>query len=81
MSEMLSSKWVKTRKPHKCFGCLRDFDKGTRLLRESWTDCGSAYTSYLCSDCNDYATSGTYPFCEFSYGGLRDTILEIVGER
>lgn len=31
MQETLTEKWVITRKPHKCYGCLRTFSVGTEI--------------------------------------------------
>jgi len=33
--DVLRQKWVKTRKPHQCYGCLREFPSGTQLHYQS----------------------------------------------
>ena len=31
MNTVLTEKIVRTRKPHNCWGCLREFPRGTRM--------------------------------------------------
>lgn len=75
MSSIIHSKYVKTRKPHVCFGCAREFPKGTVLNREAVEDGGSVFTAYMCPSCENVIRD-MYPFDEFSFGALRDTVLE-----
>lgn len=74
MSEIISHKYVKTRKPHNCFGCARKFPKGSILKREAVADGGVVFTAYMCPDCEDYLHSKDYDGDEFCYGDLREAI-------
>lgn len=76
MGEVIYHKYVKTRKPHNCFGCAREFPKGSILKRESVKDCGEVFNCYICPDCEDYLDSGDYTGEEFCFGDLRDAVFE-----
>ena len=54
MSTILSSKMVKTRKEHICFGCGRKFSKGVNMTRNNVADNGTVFTTYLCQSCERY---------------------------
>lgn len=45
---------VKTRKEHKCHGCLKLIPKGTVVYSQTGTDGKSIYTIYTCDDCRNY---------------------------
>lgn len=75
MPEIIAHKYVKTRKPHNCFGCAREFPKGSILKRETVKD-DEIFTAYICPDCEDYLDSADYTGEEFCYGGLREAVLE-----
>ena len=46
---------VTTRKPHKCYGCLKEIPKGTpTYMQVAKTDDGSLGNSYFCNVCKDY---------------------------
>lgn len=77
MSQIIQSKTVKTRKPHTCFGCAREFPKGTNMQREAVKDCGSVFTAYMCSSCYEYIDLYLFPFDEFGFGDLRDGVLKM----
>lgn len=76
MSEIIAHKYVKTRKPHKCFGCAREFPKGSILNREAVADGGTVFTAYVCPTCEDYLKSGDYTGEEFCFGDLREFVTE-----
>lgn len=76
MAEIIAHKYVKTRKPHNCFGCAREFPKGSILNREAIADGGTVYTCYICPDCEDYLDSSDYFGEEFCYGDLREAVFE-----
>jgi len=74
MTDFLTDKTVKTRKPHRCWGCGRTFPAGTELTLIEAVDFGDWYSSYWC------------PVCErvmfingenegFSFGELRNNDL------
>lgn len=81
MADVIAHKYVKTRKPHKCFGCAREFPKGSVLNREAVEDGGTVFTAYMCSDCEDYLNSGDYTGEEFCFGDLRESVLEKLTEK
>lgn len=75
MSVVISSKKVKTRAEHICFGCARSFPKGSIMHREGIADGGTVWTSYLCETCKAI-TSGMCYGDEFGYADLRDEAME-----
>ena len=50
--EVFNYAWVKCRKPHNCFGCGREFPKGTVMERQviNGTENG-IMTIHLCETC------------------------------
>lgn len=77
--ELLRSKEVKTLKPHRCFGCSREFPKGTKMKFEVWVDEGSAYNSYLCKTCQEVESELANEFggwIEYGEGDLREEAIE-----
>ena len=70
MSTLISEKWVKTRKPHKCFGCAKEYPKGSYMSRSSVTDCGTVWESYLCEVCQEYAAQNIDRYDSYGYGEL-----------
>ena len=81
MSEVIHHKYVKTRKPHTCFGCAREFPKGSILNREAVADGGSVFTAYMCPSCEEYIINELLPYDEFGFGDLRDGVLEMESEQ
>ena len=77
MSEFLRTKMVKTRKPHTCFGCLREFRAGTDMLFAVIKDV-DVFDAYLCKSCIEaqHRCGGG----EFGRGELRELALEIEAE-
>ena len=73
--DVLDRKIVLTRKSHICFGCGREFPKGTNMERSCVVDGGTAWTCYLCPTCTDIVSEMRYDD-EFSYGDLREEALE-----
>ncbi len=53
MVQVLEEKWVKTRKPHKCFGCQYKFPSGTRM-HTSTCVADYIYTLYFCKTCEKH---------------------------
>ena len=76
MADVISHKYVKTRKPHKCFGCAREYPKGSTLNREAIEDDGTVFTAYMCPECEDYLNSGDYSGDEFCFGQLYEAVIE-----
>ena len=50
--DFLSSKVVKTRKPHRCYGCLRLFPSRRKLTYTVCADAGEIVDGYICVPCN-----------------------------
>lgn len=72
MSEILSSKDVVTRKPHKCFGCNKIYPVKTSMCRQAIQDCGTVFTSYLCDTCEEVIARTFECGDEFGEGELYD---------
>ena len=75
MSELISSKIVKTRKPHFCFGCAREFPKETKMQYNTVKD-DEIFNTYICSTCLEVMNNMEYGD-EFCYGDLREDALEL----
>ena len=68
MCDVIDQRIVKTRKSHRCFGCLEMIPTGSNVLRSTITDGGEIYANYLCKDCmafsktlpSDYWVDGCY---------------------
>ena len=45
---------VVTRKPHKCWGCAREFPKGSKMGVLVYAECGEIYSTYWCDTCRAY---------------------------
>ena len=73
--DILGIKIVLTRTPHICFGCGREFLKGTNRERSCVVDGGCAWTCYLCPTCTDIRSEMRYDD-EFGYADLREEALE-----
>lgn len=54
MVELLRTKHVKTRKPHKCFACLEEFPAGTEMQVSTNVDDGHIYNLYICEKCEEF---------------------------
>lgn len=77
MADVIGRHIVKTRKPHVCFGCGRQFQPGTIMERSCVVDVG-LWTCYLCDTCQEIAASMPYGD-DFGYGDLREEALEKEG--
>ena len=71
----------KTRKPHKCSGCLRTFDPPVQMTLCVTAQDGTAYNDYFCTICemirHKRANECRDGFFEFSEGDLLEEALEI----
>ena len=77
--ELVREKRLITKKSHKCFGCGREFPKGTDMKYEVWADDGSAYNSYLCETCCELVSDHAREFggyFEYGEGELKDEAIE-----
>lgn len=75
MGDIIGAKVVTTRKSHICFGCGREFPKGSRMEKSLVID-GTPFSCYLCETCLSI-TQNMEPWDEFGYGDLREEALEI----
>ena len=55
MSNVIDQHIVKTRKPHRCFGCLEMIPAGANVDRSTIVDGALIYTAYLCEDCVEFS--------------------------
>lgn len=74
MAEAIGRKIVTTKKPHICFGCGREFPRGTKMERSCMID-GTAWTFYLCPTCIEI-TSTMHWGDDFGYSDLREQALD-----
>lgn len=54
--ETINSHMVITRKSHKCWGCAREFPKGSKLDRVTNVESGELTTVYFCPVCTEWFT-------------------------
>jgi len=54
MSGTIASKTVVTRKPCKCWGCAREFPKGTKMDRVTCVDGGEIFAVKWCATCQQW---------------------------
>lgn len=73
MIEVIGRQIVKTRKDHVCFGCGRNFPKGTQMERSFVVD-DRPWTCYLCPTCQEISASMKYGD-EYGFGELREDAL------
>ena len=52
--DVISSKKVKTRKDHNCWGCTRKFPAGTEMQATACVDEGTVTTAYWCKECEEF---------------------------
>ena len=75
MSEVFKYHWVKTRKPHNCFGCGREFPKGTIMERQVLSTDNNILTIHLCKTC-EYLISKDLPDGgEYTYGSFLEKAI------
>ena len=70
MDTLISEKWVKTRKSHKCFGCANEYPKGFYMYRSSVVDCSTVCVFYLCEVCQEYEARYVDCYDYYGYGDL-----------
>jgi hypothetical protein len=54
MSTTLKNKYVKTRKPHRCWGCGQKFESGRTMKYVVNVDSGDFSSGYWCLACDRY---------------------------
>ena len=72
MSIMLSEKTVKTKKPHRCFGCFGEIPVGAEASKQAWTHEGKFVSGYICMVCEIFIDSDYFDdnFDEWDKGDL-----------
>ena len=70
MSEILHWKEVKTRKPHRCFGCQKTYPAGTEMTHAAYADGGSVDGCYWCETCVEYMARYFEPGDETGQGEI-----------
>lgn len=78
MSEFNTRKVVKTRKPHKCFGCKEEIKKGQEAVNNSGLYEDHFYNYYLCLECEKFIIEKSDEF--FREGIWEDCVNEIKDE-
>ena len=51
MTHQFAFDLITTRKPHRCWGCVETFPKGTRMWRWSGKSDGALLTTHTCEPC------------------------------
>jgi len=69
--DILKHNIVKTRKDHRCWGCARKFEKGTKMDSITSVDGGEISTDYWCSTCVKYWNEKMQDGEVISLGDLR----------
>lgn len=74
MCDVISTATVKTRKPHRCWGCTKLYPVGTKMDRIVSKDAGEIGTAYWCDECNKTLQTDEFWRGEdcFMYGALGD---------
>jgi len=54
MTDILRWQEVKTRKPHKCFGCAKEYPINTKMINASYAEDGTVNSCYWCITCLEY---------------------------
>jgi hypothetical protein len=54
MSDILRWETRKIRKPHRCFGCGKEYPVGTEMVNSAYADGGTVSSCYWCKTCQEY---------------------------
>ena len=77
MSDILTNKIVITKKPHRCWGCLRMFPINTAMGYISTAGFGTVIGSYWCNTCQEVLSKEDYQYGdEIGAGELIDNYPE-----
>lgn len=70
----ISQKKVITNKPHKCWGCAKEYPAGTEMECNTSTDMGKIFSVYFCPTCVEFLE--TIPMVdmpeEWAFGELKE---------
>lgn len=67
--DVLMDKLVKTRKPHRCWGCSREMRPGSMMRCKSTVDACGFMSSYFCVVCDEYMSIHGFRDDEWIRGG------------
>ena len=76
--DIISSKTVKTRKPHKCWGCCKEYPAGTKMEVVVSVDGGRIASVYWCDECKRLSTQ--LPYWDTQDGLAFGQLAELLGE-
>lgn len=65
--DILTNKVVKTRKPHRCWGCANLYESGTKMRYTTSVDAGEISSAYWCKTC-DKLIDQTYDYFDLQDG-------------
>lgn len=68
--------FVKTRKPHVCFGCGRSFETGSQMVSACTADTGYIDSFYFCETC-DKIICNMDDNDDFAFGDLYQDAIEL----
>lgn len=69
MTYTLENKQVKTRKPHVCYGCQREFESGIIMRYVKTANEDGLHSAYFCEPCDKHSESFTDEDWEVTYPG------------
>jgi hypothetical protein len=70
MSTILRWAKHKNRKPHKCFGCGKEYPAGIIMINAAYADGGTVFSCHWCDTCREYMHRYFEPGDECSEGEL-----------
>ena len=76
MSTILRWQEVKTRKPHRCFGCAKEYPPKSKMIDASYADNNTVYSCYWCRTCEEYIHRHFRYGDETGYGEIYDNDTE-----
>ena len=76
MSTILRWQKVETRKPHRCFGCAKEYPPKSKMINSSYADGGTVYSCYWCKTCEEYMHRNFESGDETGYGEIYDNDTE-----
>jgi len=77
MSDIISTKLVKTRKPHRCFFCAELYSSGTIMRSTTYKDGKELYREHICNVCGEYIQRYWHYGDECGYGEIKANDIEV----
>ena len=75
MTKLITTRFPKARKDHRCFGCLEIIPKGTVHQVDVCVDCGVIFSTRMCDACLEYLNKIDFlPDESFCEGDLRERL-------